>query len=495
MKFFLYARKSSESEERQALSIEAQLTELQQLAAREHLEIAASFEEAKTAKEPGRTVFAEMLRKIERGEAEGILAWHPDRLARNSVDGGQIIYLLDTEKLKALRFPTFWFEPTPQGKFMLNIAFGQSKYYIDNLSENVKRGNRQKLRRGLWPTVAPLGYINNRKTRGIDPDPEMAPLIRKAFETYSTGEYTLKQIRNMLEEKGLRNCHGNALYASGVEKLLKRPIYCGLMLFKGELYEGVHEPIVSKKLFDEVQRVFVKRGKKHRQRKNEYPFLGMMQCASCGCSITAERQKGHIYYRCTKKRRPCSERYAREESLFDQMKETVEQFSLPESIGSKMLAKLDGEAGDTKREKRAFVQLLTDDKSNLEAQLQMLLDLRLAGELTTDEYRTKKSNLLHRKAGIEEQIRQCRSGGTDRLEPVRMLIKDAVQAKELASKDDKPEFRAFLLRVGSNLLLERQSLRCEAKKGWRVLRQRPHFRDWQPRRESNPRCQIENLMS
>src|SRR3990167_5875455 len=113
MKYFLYARKSSESEERQTLSIEAQLTELQQLAAREHLEIAASFEEAKTAKEPGRTMFAEMLRKIEQGEAEGILAWHPDRLARNSVDGGQIIYLLDTGKLKSLFFPTLTFENNP----------------------------------------------------------------------------------------------------------------------------------------------------------------------------------------------------------------------------------------------------------------------------------------------------------------------------------------------------------------------------------------------
>ena len=495
MKYFIYVRKSTDTEDKQVLSIEAQLAELAEHSEKERLEIAASFEEAKTAKEPGRTVFAEMLARIEQGEAQGILSWHPDRLARNSIDGGRIIYLLDTGKLLDLKFPTFWFESTPQGKFMLNIAFGQSKYYIDNLSENVKRGNRQKLRRGLWPTVAPLGYINNRKTRGIDPDPEMAPLIRKAFETYSTGEYTLKQIRDMLKEEGLRNCHGNALYLSGIEKLLKRPIYCGLMLFKGELYEGIHESIVPKKLFDEVQRVFVKRGKKHRQRKNEYPFLGMMQCASCGCSITAERQKGHVYYRCTKKKGQCSERYAREESLVDQMQETVEQFSLPESIGNKMLAKLDGEAGDTKREKQASAQLLTDDKSNVEMQLQTLLDLRLAGELTTGEYRAKKSGLLHRKSGIEEQIRQCRNGGTDRLEPVRMLIKDALQAKDLASKDNKPELRAFLLRVGSNLLLERQRLRCEAKKGWRVLRQRPHFRDWQPHGESNPGYMAENHVS
>ena len=147
-KYFIYTRKSSEYEEKQILSIEAQLQELREFAQKENLEIVDEFVETKTAKEPGRPVFNEMLSQIEKGEADGILAWHPDRLARNSVDGGRIIYLLDVGKIQSLKFPTFWFEPTPQGKFMLNIAFGQSKYYIDNLSENVKRGLRQKLRRG-----------------------------------------------------------------------------------------------------------------------------------------------------------------------------------------------------------------------------------------------------------------------------------------------------------------------------------------------------------
>jgi len=117
MKYFIYARKSTETEDKQVLSIEAQLAELAEHSEKERLEIAASFEEAKTAKEPGRTVFAEMLARIEQGEAQGILSWHPDRLARNSIDGGRIIYMLDTGKLLDLKFPTFWFESTPQGKF------------------------------------------------------------------------------------------------------------------------------------------------------------------------------------------------------------------------------------------------------------------------------------------------------------------------------------------------------------------------------------------
>ena len=146
-KYIAYCRKSRDEADKQVLSIEAQIAELKEVAKREHLEIVEFIEEAKTAKVPGREKFAELIRKIEKGYANGILAWHPDRLARNSMDGGKIIYLLDTGKLIDLKFPTFWFDNTPQGKFMLSIAFGQSKYYVDNLSENVKRGLRQKLDR------------------------------------------------------------------------------------------------------------------------------------------------------------------------------------------------------------------------------------------------------------------------------------------------------------------------------------------------------------
>ncbi len=171
VKYFLYARKSTEDKERQVMSIEAQLAELAEYAKRENIDITERFIESKSAKKPGREIFNEMIQKIYASkEAVGILAWHPDRLARNSVDGGQVIYLIDIGKIASLRFPTFWFEPTPQGLFMLQVAFGQSKYYSDNLSENVKRGIRQKLRRGEWPGLAPFGYVNNPKTRTIEPD-------------------------------------------------------------------------------------------------------------------------------------------------------------------------------------------------------------------------------------------------------------------------------------------------------------------------------------
>jgi len=170
IKYFIYCRKSSEDEERQVLSIEAQLTELREFAKQQNLFVVKEFYESKTAKEPGREIFNEMLGEIEKGVASGILAWNPDRLARNSIDGGKVIYFVDTLKIVALKFPTFWFEATPQGKFMLSVAFGQAKYYTDNLRENILRGIRQKIRRGELSAKAPLGYFNEPRLRTIEPD-------------------------------------------------------------------------------------------------------------------------------------------------------------------------------------------------------------------------------------------------------------------------------------------------------------------------------------
>ncbi|MBI2340664.1 MAG: recombinase family protein [Deltaproteobacteria bacterium] len=227
--YFLYTRKSTDTEEKQVLSIEAQLVEARLFAEREKLSIVHEFTESMTAKVPGRPVFKEMLKRIEKGEANGIIAWHPDRLARNSLDGGQIIYLLDTGHLKFLKFPTFWFESTPQGKFMLNIAFGQSKYFIDNLSQNVKRGQRQKLRRGEWPFPPPLGYLPGGRNSFPKVDPVKGPLIKRLFETYDTGRYTIDQSRKLSFQWGLASRAGKTLSLGMVHRIFQNPFYYGLI--------------------------------------------------------------------------------------------------------------------------------------------------------------------------------------------------------------------------------------------------------------------------
>src|SRR5688572_12884335 len=225
LKYILYCRKSTDEKDKQVLSIEAQIAELEEYASREQLNVVATLTESKTAKTPGREVFKQVLAKLESGTANAILSWHPDRLARNSVDGGYLIYLLDTGKLLDLKFPSFWFDNTPQGKFMLNIAFGQSKYYVDNLSENVKRGNRQKLRNGVWPNKAPLGYKNIVETKTIEIDPEKAKIVKKAFELFAEGKSSFTQIGKLMQKGGITSYSGKPIKIDQITRMLKKKFY------------------------------------------------------------------------------------------------------------------------------------------------------------------------------------------------------------------------------------------------------------------------------
>src|SRR3989344_4071304 len=207
IKYFLYIRKSTDEEDRQVLSLEAQLHEAKEFAEREDVEIVDTFVEKKTAKVPGRAVFNNMLDKIEGGlpHSIGILAWAPDRLSRNSVDGGRLIYLLDTGKLAGLKFPTFAFENTPSGKFFLSIALSNAKYYVDNLAEHVRRGNSAKLRRGEWPGQKPFGYVYDHRLRNSVPEPKEAKAVKKIFEEFATGNHGLISIAHRLAEFGVKS--------------------------------------------------------------------------------------------------------------------------------------------------------------------------------------------------------------------------------------------------------------------------------------------------
>lgn len=338
IKYIAYCRKSTDEKDKQVLSIETQTTELKEFAKRESLEVVEFITESKTAKVPGREKFNELIKIIEKGKANAILSWHPDRLARNSIDGGKIIYLLDTGKLLDLKFPSFWFDNTPQGKFMLSIAFSQSKYYVDNLSENVKRGNRQKLRRGEWPCKAPLGYLNEPKLRTIEVDLEKSKVVKKAFQLYAEGDKSFTEISNYFYKFGVKGQSGKPLHVTAVHHMLTNRFYIGILHYDGEYYQGSHKLFIPKKLFDKVQKQIEKSSKPRKQGHN-FAFTGLARCGECGAAITAEIQTkfysttrgkvDYIYYHCTKKLGPCFQKgYVREELLEQQIRKIVAKAGL-----------------------------------------------------------------------------------------------------------------------------------------------------------------------
>jgi site-specific DNA recombinase len=463
-KFFIYTRKSTDDKDRQVRSISDQLSELKDLALKEQLEVVDVFVEKQTAKIPGRPVFNEMIERMEKGEATGILAWHPDRLARNSVDGGKIIYLVDTGVISEMKFPTFWFDPTPQGKFMLSIAFSQSKYYVDNLSENIKRGHRNKVKDGIWPQMSPLGYVN--KNKHIVPDENIAPLIKKTFEAYSTGNFTLRELRDKFNGLGLKRKSGKELAVSNYQKLLKNPIYTGLMRYNGEIFEGKHEPIITKKLFDSVQEVMMRKSKPKSRGLKPFLYRGFFRCGECGCFITTETQKGHNYLRCTKRKNPCEQKYAREEIITSQIQKEIKKVSLPDDWASLMLAENRKDMQSEAQSSTLFADNTKADISLLDSKIEKLMNAYLESALSLEEYRDAKSSLVNQKQLLKEKLSAFEQKANNRFELTEKFLKYNM---ELANEGTNEEKLHLFKKVGSNFQIKDRTVFFEPRGAWKTL--------------------------
>jgi site-specific DNA recombinase len=470
-KYFLYARKSTEDDDHQIMSIEAQLFELREYARRENLEILREFTESKSAKKPGRELFNEMITIIETSkEPLGIISWHPDRLARNSVDGGKIIYLVDTERIVSLRFPTFWFEPTPQGKFMLQVAFGQSKYYSDNLVENINRGIRQKVRRGEWLTKAPFGYINNPKTRNIEPHPVKSRIIIKAFEEYAKGTHTLGSIADFLADHGI-GTKGTPPAKASVARMLTNRVYLGFTYHKGEYYDGSFEPIISPTLFEAVQKMFLKRGKPRVQKQpNNFPFCQFARCGECGSMITAQNSTNrfgtkYIHYRCTKKKGVCHQQYLSASALTAQIHALLQTVSLPLSEIEVMESQIDLWEKESISEKGNVAQNLKTKLGETKERLEKLVSIYLDGDIERDIYLQRKDALLRQKAKFETGFKDFGQRRNNWLEPLRSFVLSLREAVELEKSENHRAWKEFFQKIGSNPSLKDKTLSI----GWNPL--------------------------
>jgi len=469
MKYIGYCRKSTDEKDKQVLSIDQQLSELKEFAEKEKIEIVDFLTEAQTAKVTGRPIFNSLIKRIEKGEAQGIVSWNPDRLARNSVDGGKIIYLLDTGELQSLKFPTHWFENTPQGRFMLSIAFGQAKYYVDNLSQNVHRGLKYKIKTGVWPARAPMGYRNDRNSKSIVMyEPEARPL-RKAFELYSTGKYALDDIGSFLFENGMKNKYsGGQLNDSNLRRVLMRPFYTGYMVFRGEMFKGTHTPLISKELFDKCQIVRKQRGYFHqvKSKRYDFAFTGLIKCKYCNCSITAEHRPfffprtnhkaDYIYYHCTKKKGECCQKgYTREEILEVQFREIIKTLSVSKAWADQMNNFLVSDIETQKVEDKNKSVGLETEISQTEQKLDTLLEAYLDIVVDSESYIKKKNELMERKQNLVSIQKQLSSDNPNWIEGVKEFIDCAQKCAKIARAENNcHDLSDMAKKVGSKYFLK-----------------------------------------
>ena len=476
MNYFVYCRKSSESEDRQVMSIESQRAEIEKAyAVHPGIRIVACFEESMSAKSPGRPIFSRMIKGIESGEAEGIIAWHPDRLARNSVDGGMIIHLLDRRLLLDLRFSTFTFENNPQGKFMLSITFGYSKYYVDSLSENVRRGNRTKIENGWRPNVAPLGYLNDTATKTIVPDPEHFPLIRKMFDLMLTGCYSPRQIaRTARDEWGFRTPRrrkigGVPLAYSSAYKILNNRFYTGLIEWGGQVFPGKHPPVVTLEEFARVQ-ALLKRPSSARPQKLTFAFTGMIWCGACGHRVTAERKTNrfgtrYTYYHCTRPNLPprCTQPSAELRDLEDQIEGFLHSLGIDRRFELWVEGLFTRVDEHFSRERRAESEFTQKSIENVRSQLHELTGLRLRGLVTDPEFMTRRKDFQIEEMRLQDRMRAASNEKED-IEPFWNSILFRNRAVDWFQTADPLEKKRILKTVSSNLVLTDKILNIQAAK-------------------------------
>lgn len=345
IKYCLYARKSSESDERQALSIDSQIKEMTNTSQRDGIKIVEILRESHSAKNSGkRPVYQELLSRVREGEFNGILTWAPDRLSRNAGDLGELVDLMDQGRLEEIRTPGQVFRNSPNEKFLLMILCSQAKLENDNRGINAKRGMKNKCEMGWMPCLPPLGYLNDKVNHTIVVDHERDSAIKEMFRLVAEEGYTGRAVWHWVnDESSFRSRTGKKLALSMVHGILKNIFYYGDFKHGGIVYKGKHEPLISRDRFEKVREAIAS-SPRGRYGEKMFSFTRVMKCGVCGHGITAQEkirklQNGetirHVYYNCCGGiRNNCNQPWIKEAELTDQFMELMDKLDMND-IGMK----------------------------------------------------------------------------------------------------------------------------------------------------------------
>lgn len=458
MKCAIYCRKSTDREDKQIQSLHDQIRVLREIASREGLQIVEEFQEAHSAMKPGlRAQFNRMMDMVDAGKIDCVLVYHINRLARNPVDAGRISYALQSGALQSIRTPDRTYL-RHDSTLLLSVEYGMATEMSVNLSKTVTERMRMKAERGWLPGKPPIGYVNNYKTREIDPDPETFPLMKRAWDLLLRGDLPLGEIARQLGQMGFKPTMSDWQRTRLLYKLAGNPFYSGRFFYNGELFDGKHEPMVSQEAFELVQRNLNRVNRKERRRtRDELHYPGVIRCLDCGCAVTGtivrkRRSDGSVlpfHYYCCSGHRGCRKTGIREEVVTEQIARESSRIALPAEY-AQFLHQLVVERYEAQVVDLAAGQATTESAVRiLRQRLTRLTQMRLDDEVDATEYKTLRASLTAEIESLERALQVSQESSSQILRTVQDEVSISIRAYNFLFGDEgvsNPRVRALLFR-------------------------------------------------
>lgn len=450
----VYARVSSKEQDREGFSIPAQLKLLSEYATVRGFDVVGEHIDIETAKESGRASFSEMLRYLRKHPGvRTLLVEKTDRLYRNLKDWVTIDELeLEIHFVKEGVILSR--DSRSSEKFMHGIKVLMAKNYIDNLSEEVRKGMLEKAEQGLWPSAAPMGYVNANGENGkkiILPDPKLAPLIQRLYEWYSTGQYSLKAVAKKAQAAGLNyRKSGVPVSVATAHKILRSRIYTGDFEWRGKTYKGSHHPLVSVDLWHAVQDVLDGRNASNvRGSTYDFPFSGLITCGHCGCAVVGEvKKKKYVYYHCTGFKGKCGEPYVREEVLERHFADLLSQLRFDDEVFTLVQRALRESQADEAQERHAAIERLRAEADRLQKRIDAAYIDKLDGLVDDGFYQRMQFQWREERDRCLKDIERRHEADDSYLDNGIALLRLASEARrifELKSASEKRDLLGFLL--------------------------------------------------
>lgn len=480
IRYYIYVRKSSESEERQVQSLGDQIDRLTKMAAAAGLEVVEIFSEAKSAKSPGnRPIFDEMLKKIEAGEANGILCWEINRLTRNPVDSGKIQWLSQQGILQSIRTMTREYKPDDNA-LILSVESGSANQFILDLKRGVRRGLDSKVGKGQAPILAPLGYLNTKtEIRGenyIIKDPDRFNLIRKAWDLMLTGNYSPTKILDIannewgLRTRKMKRKGSRPIGRSTIYRMFTNPFYAGLFSYRGEIVQGVHDPMITLDEFDTVQVILGREGKP-RPKTHHFFATGIIRCAECGSAISALEKtkfikktaqlKRFAYYFCTRRKLGCKctqNKYLAEEELEEQIKAEIRKITILPEFKELALEILRENNNQEIESRTAIYENQLKAVTEAQGQLDNLTKMRYRELIDDQEFLKEKKLLQGQISTIQQKMRGTEDRAQKWLDLTEQTFEFACYANTHFESGDIMKKKEIFRALGQNFLLKNQKL-------------------------------------